>query len=330
MKSYILGIDLGGTKVMAGVLDSEGRIISRARAKTRAWRGDEAVYQTVAQTARRAVESAGIESNDLAALGIGSPGPLDPDTGYIIESANMNFKNFPMGPRLSEEFGCHVTLDNDVNAGTYGELKAGAARGALHVLGMFVGTGIGGGLIINGALYHGFSKNAGEVGHIIIKTGSRSPRCGCGNRGCLEALASRTAMTRDIRKAIKRGKKTEVSNLLKKDTDVLSGSDLKKAYDAGDELIRRIVNRSAKFIGVGIGSLINVLAPEIVVLGGGVVEAIGDDFMKRIERSARNIAFDFAMKDLKITRAELGDDAGVIGAAMLAAEAKTKYAGGVM
>lgn len=321
MESYILGIDLGGTKVMAAVLDGEGMIVSRARAKTRSWRGDEAVFQTVAQTARRAIESAGISPNRVEAVGIGAPGPLDPDTGYIIESSNMKFKNFPMGPRLSDEFGCPAILDNDVNAGIYGELRAGSARGARDVLGMFVGTGIGGGLIINGALYHGFSKNAGEVGHIIIEAGAGSPWCGCGNRGCLEALASRTAMTRDIRKAMKRGEKTSVSKSLKKETDVLSGGDLKKAYDAGDELVSRIVRRAAKLIGVGVGSLVNVLAPEIVVLGGGVVEAMGDDFIERVDRSARKIAVDFATKDLRIVRAELGDDAGVIGAAMLAREA---------
>jgi glucokinase len=324
MESYILGIDLGGTKVMAAVLDGRGQIISRARAKSRAWRDDEAVFQTVAQTARRAIESAGIGSNHVAAVGMGAPGPLDPDTGYIVESSNMKFQNFPMGPRLSEEFDCPAILDNDVNAGTYGEFKAGAARGARDVLGMFIGTGIGGGLIVNGSLYHGFSKNAGEVGHIIIETGTGSPRCGCGNRGCLEAFASRTAMTRDIRKAIKRGKKTVVSKLLKRETDVLSGSDLKKAYYGGDELVVRVVRRAAKLIGVGIGSLVNVLAPEMVVLGGGVVEAMGDDFVEAIDRSARKIAVDFATKDLKIVRAELGDDAGVIGAAMLAREALEK------
>ncbi|HEX8184870.1 MAG TPA: ROK family protein [Blastocatellia bacterium] len=321
MESYILGIDLGGTKVLAAVLDAEGRIISRARAKSKAWRDDEAVFQTVAQAARSAIESAGIGTDRVAAIGIGAPGPLDPGTGYIIESSNMKFDNFPMGPRLSEEFGCPAILDNDVNAGTYGEFKAGAARGARDVLGMFVGTGIGGGLIINGSLYHGFSKNAGEVGHIIIKAGSGSPRCGCGNRGCLEAFASRTAMTRDIRKAIKGGKKSAVSKLLKKETDVLSGGDLKKAYYAGDELVTKVVHRAAKLIGVGLGSLVNVLAPEIVVMGGGVVEAMGDDFIKVIDRSTRKVAVDFATKDLRIVRAELGDDAGVIGAAMLAREA---------
>lgn len=318
MNSYILGIDLGGTKVMAAVFDGHNQIISRARAKTNAWRDDEEVFHTIASTARRALTSAGIEAADLRAIGIGAPGPLDPDTGYIIESSNMKFRNFPLGPRLAEAFGCPAVVDNDVNAGVYGEFKQGAARTARHVLGVFVGTGIGGGLIINGALYHGFSKNAGEIGHIIVQ--ANGPRCGCGNRGCLEALASRTAMTRDIRRQIKRGVKTSVKALLKRETDVLSGGDLKKAYRTGDRLVVKVTNRAARMIGIGIGSLVNVLAPEIVVLGGGVVEAMGDDFLARIDRSTREIALDFATKDLQIVRAALGDDAGVIGAAMLARE----------
>lgn len=318
MSSHILGIDLGGTKVLAAVLDAEGRIIARARAKTQAWRDDEDVFRTVIQVGHRAIEHAGIAVNQLEAVGICAPGPIDFDTGYIIETANLKFKNFPLGPRTAEEFGRPTIVENDVNAGVYGELKAGAARGARDVLGVFIGTGIGGGLIVNGALYRGSSTGAGEVGHIIIEAGG--PRCGCGNRGCLEALASRTAITRDIRKAIKRGKRSSVAKLLTKETDLLSGKDLKAAYDSRDELVRNAVNRAARLAGIGIGSLLNVLGPEIVVLGGGVVEAFGDDFVARIERSARDIAFDINSKNVKITRAELGDDAGVIGAAMLARE----------
>ena len=303
---------------MAAALDEQGQILSRARAKTRAWRGDEEVFSTIAQTARQAVEQAGLDSASLAAIGIGAPGPVDPATGYIIEAANMKMKDFPLGPRLSKEFGCPVVVENDVNAGVYGELKAGAARGAKYVLGVFVGTGIGGGIIIDGEMYRGASYNAGEVGHVVVELGG--PRCGCGNRGCMEALASRTAMTRDIRKAIKDGKKSSVAKLLKKDTDTLSGGDLKKAYEAGDELVVKVAHRAAKVIGIGLGGLVNALAPEMIVMGGGVIEAMGEEFVKRIDRSMRKIAFDVSVKDLKIVRAELGDDAGVIGAAMLARE----------
>lgn len=324
MRPYILGIDLGGTKVMGAVMDGHGDLIARSRAKTRGWRDDEEVFRTVIQVGHRAIEHAGIAVDQLAAIGICAPGPIDFDTGYIIETANLKFKNFPLGPRTADEFERPTIIENDVNAGVYGELKAGAARGARNVLGVFIGTGIGGGLIVNGALYRGSSTGAGEIGHIIIEAGG--PRCGCGNRGCLEALASRTAITRDIRKAIKRGRRSSVSRMLTKETDLLSGKDLKSAYNSGDDVVRKAVNRAARLAGIGIGSLLNVLGPEMVVLGGGVVEAFGDDFVSRIERSARNIAFDINSVNVRFTRAELGDDAGVIGAATLAREALTKAA----
>jgi glucokinase len=319
MGRHILGIDLGGTKVMAAVLDPVGVVLSRARAKTRGWRDDEEVFATIAGVGRRAMEEAGVDQDQLAAVGIGAPGPIDFDTGYIIETANLRFKNFPLGPRVAEEFGRPAIIENDVNAGIYGEFKAGAALGVSDVLGVFVGTGIGGGLIINGALYRGFNKAAGEIGHIIVKAGG--PRCGCGNRGCLEAVASRIAITRDIRNAIKRGKRSVISKKVARKNEVLSGQDLKEAYDAGDEVVRKIVHRAAQFIGIGIGSLLNVLASEMVVLGGGLIEAFGDDFIDRIERAARKTAFEINSRNVKIIRTQLGDDAGVIGAAALAREA---------
>lgn len=309
---------------MAAVLDREGRIIARSRAKTRGWRDDEEVFATIAKAGHRAIEKASVDQDQLAAVGIGAPGPIDFATGYIIETANLRFKNFPLGPRIAEEFGCPTIVENDVNAAVYGELRAGAAQGARDVLGVFVGTGIGGGLILNGALYRGFSNGGGEVGHIIVEAGG--PRCGCGNRGCLEALASRTAITRDIRKAIKQGYRGAVSKSLSSETDQLSGKALKAAYDSGDELIERIIHRAAKLIGIGVGSLLNVLGLEMIVLGGGVVEAFGDDFVDRIDRQARDIAFEINAKDVKIKRAALGDDAGVIGSAMLAREALKRNA----
>jgi glucokinase len=318
MSSHILGIDLGGTKVLAAVIDAQGNIVARARAKTQAWRDDEEVFRTIARTGHRAIEKAGISAAKISAVGIGAPGPIDFERGYIIEAANLRFKDFPLGPRLSEEFQRPTIVENDVNAGLYGEFKAGAARGASEVLGVFIGTGIGGGLVLNGELYRGFSKGAGEVGHIIVQ--ADGPRCGCGNRGCFEALASRTAISRDIRNAIKRRGRSALGKVLAKQNGLLSGKELKAAYDLEDQLVRKIVNRAAKSIGIGIGSLLNLLGAEMVVLGGGVIEAFGDDFVERIARSARDIAFDVNFRNAKITRAELGDDAGAIGAAMLARE----------
>ncbi|HEV8483272.1 MAG TPA: ROK family protein [Blastocatellia bacterium] len=318
MSSFVLGIDLGGTKVSAGVLDADGKVFCRERAKTKAWRDSSEIFATIARVGHRAIREAGVDSSQIAAVGIGSPGPLDPDTGYVIESANVNFHNFPLGPKLAEEFGCPVVVANDVDAGTYGEFRLGSARGARDVLGVFIGTGIGGGLIVNGALYHGFSKNAGEIGHIVIKAGG--PRCNCGNRGCLEALASRTAMARDIRKAIKRGRKTMLARLSGRKLDSIPSSAIKEAFEAGDHLVTRVVERAADYIGIAIGSVVNLIGPEVVVLGGGVIEALGAPLIDRIDRVARKVAFDFAIKDVRFVRSELGDDAGIIGAAMLARE----------
>jgi glucokinase len=314
-----LGIDLGGTKVSAAVLDPQGRILGLARAKTRAWRDDEEVFATIALTGRQAVERAGLQSSDLEAVGIGAPGPLDPDSGYIIESANLKFRNFPLGPRLGRELGVTAMVENDVNAGIYGEFMAGAGRGARDLIGVFVGTGIGGGLILDGRLYRGATRNAGEVGHIIVAVGG--PPCGCGNRGCLEALASRVAITRDVRRAIKRGRKTVLARPLKKGTALLSSQMLKGAYDAGDAVGVKVMNRSAKSLGAGLGSLVNLLGPEMIILGGGVIEAMGSEFIERIDRATRKVAFETCARGLKIVKAELGDDAGVIGAALLAREA---------
>lgn len=316
--SHILAIDLGGTKIFAALFDEFGNIVGRAKAKTRAQRGSEAVFKRIVKTAKEAIQAAAVSPDQIAAIGIGAPGPLDPDSGYIIEAANLQMRQFPLGPRLQERFQCPVILDNDVNAGTYGEFRMGAARGASDVLGVFVGTGIGGGIIIDGKLHRGFSKNAGEVGHMVIKAGG--PRCNCGRRGCLEALASRTAISRDIRKAIKRGKKTLLTRMLGKKIEDVPSKALRKAYLAGDELVIRHLRRAAKYIGIGIGGLINVLGPQVVVLGGGVVEALGDEFVGMIEKVARRYAFESAASGVKITRASLGDDAGLVGAALLARE----------
>lgn len=318
MEQLVLGIDLGGSKVDAAVVDSTNRIIGRGRVESQAWLGDEAVLQRIVEASRLAIGEASIAQDSISAIGIGSPGPLDPDTGYIIETANLPFRNFPLGPRLSDEFRCTVILDNDVNLGTYGEFRAGAARGAREVLGIFVGTGIGGGLIIDGHLHHGFTKNAGEVGHMIVRIGG--PRCGCGRRGCLEALASRTAISRDLQKAVKRGHRTSLSKVLEKGPHSVTGAALAEAFFAGDRVARRLITRAGRYIGIGVGSLINLLGPEMVVLGGGVIEALGDEIITLIDNSARRTAFAFSMRGVRIVKAELGDDAGIIGAAVLARE----------
>jgi glucokinase len=323
MMTYVLGIDLGGTKIETAVFDGDGKIIGRHRDKTEAWRGQDEVLARIVMVANQAIANAKIDAKDIAAIGIGSPGPLDPDTGYIIETANLPFKNFPLGPKLSETYNCSVVLNNDVDAGTYGEFRKGVAQGAQFVLGVFVGTGIGGGLIIDGKPYNGFNKNAAEIGHIVVRMGG--PRCGCGNRGCMEALASRPSIARDIKRAIKNGKKSLITKKMGKDGTITSG-DIKECYEAGDKVVKKIVHRATEYIGAGIGSLVNVLSPEYIVFGGGVVEALGEHFIRRIEKEIARNAFEFSMKNVKIVKAELGDDAGITGAALLAREALAQKA----
>lgn len=316
MGKYTLGIDLGGTKINTAVFDETEKIIGSARTKTEVQLGQDLVFQRIVEISREAISAAGINPSELVAVGIGSPGPLDPDTGYVIDAANLRFKNFPLAPKLAEAFHCPVVLDNDVNVGTFAEYKAGAAQGASVVLGMFIGTGIGGGIVIGREIYHGFSKNAGEVGHMVIKAGG--PRCGCGARGCLEALASRPSMVRDLRKYVKRGRHTVLTKHAGRDLEEVTSSALKDAYHSGDKLVRKVVDRAARYIGLGLGGLVNVLGPEVIVLGGGVIEALGDHMMDRIQKGIRRVAFAHAVEHLKVFKAKLGDDAGVIGAALLA------------
>lgn len=318
MAKYILGIDLGGTKINAAVLDEADKIIGSARNKTEVQLGQDAVFGRIVEISQEALSNAKVDPSELLGIGIGSPGPLDPDTGYVIDAANLKFNNFPLGPKLAEQFRCPVFLDNDVKVGTFGEYKAGAARGTSVVLGMFIGTGIGGGIIISGEIYHGFSKNAAEVGHMIVKPGG--PRCGCGARGCLEALASRTSMVRDLRKAVKRGHHTVLTRHSGKHLEDVTSGHLKDAYRAEDPLVRKVVDRAARYIGLALGGLVNVLGPEVIVLGGGVIEALADHMMDRIQKGIKRVAFPYALEQVRVVRARLGDDAGVMGAALLAKE----------
>jgi len=318
MAKYILGIDLGGTKINTAVLDETDKIVGSARTKTEAQLGQDAVFERIAEISQEALSGAGVSASELLGIGIGSPGPLDPDTGYVIDSANLRFRNFPLAPKLADRFHCPVFLDNDVNVGAFGEYKAGAARGASVVLGMFIGTGIGGGIILSGEIYHGFSKNAGEVGHMVIKPGG--PRCGCGARGCLEALASRTSMVRDLRKYVKHGHNTSLTKHAGRHLEEVTSGALKDAYLSNDKLVRKVVDRAARYVGLALGGLVNVMGPEVIVLGGGVIEALGDHMMARIQKGIRRVAFAHTLEQLRVVKARLGDDAGVIGAAMLAKE----------
>ena len=197
---YVVGVDMGGTKILAAVINAKGEIVQQAKRATKPKKGPEEVIERITRCIREAIDSAELNPSQIRAIGIGSPGPLDPETGVIIFAPNLGWSNVPLKAKLEANLSIPTFVDNDVNVGTLGEYAFGAGQGVKNLVGIFVGTGIGGGIILDGKLFHGVNKTAGEVGHMIVE--AKGPRCGCGNFGCLEAVASRTAITRDLQKAI--------------------------------------------------------------------------------------------------------------------------------
>ena len=315
--TYVVGMDLGGTKILAAVVDQQGRITAESKFKTRAENGHEAVIRRMAQAARRAARTAGIDWSQIKGIGVGAPGPMDPETGIVYHPPNLpGWEEVHLGPSLAEMLGVPVCLENDVNLGTLGEHALGAGQGTADMVGIFVGTGVGGGMILNGKLRSGFRHAAAEIGHMIIL--ADGPVCGCGNRGCLEALASRTAIERDIQLGIAAGRQSLIPELVEKKGRLTSGV-LAKALRQGDPLVTEIMNRAQWYLGLLTASIVNLIDPEMVVFGGGVVEALGDKFLEPIRVTARQ---HFIQKSgahqVRIVGATLGDHAGVLGAAVLA------------
>jgi glucokinase len=314
----VVGIDLGGTKILSGVVDAENRILGRSKRSTPAKEGGEAILSAIVGCVDDALAEANVERTDIVALGIGSPGPLDTKAGVILFSANLNVKDFPLGPDLAKTLGRPVLVQNDVRVGGYAEFRLGAGRGKRDLIVAFVGTGIGGCLIQNGQVITGRTGNAGEIGHIIVKAGG--PRCGCGARGCMEAMASKTAIARRVGKALRRGIPSVLSSKLDTRQNRLKSRELAAAVQGGDAVAIKEVHRAAHFLGLGLGSLINVLGPEAVIIGGGVTGALGEPWIELIRASARRQILVDPENKITIEQAGLGDNSGILGAALLARE----------
>ena len=313
----VIGIDLGATKILAGVVTAEGKILGTAKRPTKATVGPEAVVERIVKTARDALKAAEVEAADLAAIGIGAPGPLDPDRGVVLRTPNMpGWDDIPLAKLLSDQLGVPAFLGNDVDMGTLGEFALGAGRGSQHVVGIFVGTGIGGGLVINGELWQGWRRAAAEIGHMIVL--ADGPYCGCGNRGCLEAVASRTAIERDILAGVKAGRESAIPELMKLDEKGrLTSGALLEAMNKGDTLVAEVLSRVQYYLGLAVATVVNFLDPELVILGGGVVEAFGEPFLEPIRRTAyQHFINKRGAHDVKIVPAELGDYAALLGAAV--------------
>ncbi len=314
----VVGIDLGGTKILVGVVGGDQQILGRSKRSTPAKEGAPAILRAIIECVDEALSIAKLSRTDIAAAGVGSPGPLNPETGVILFSANLNVRNFHLGPELARVLNRPVLVQNDVRVGGYGEFRLGAGRGYQNIIAAFVGTGIGGCLIHDGKVVTGTTGNAGELGHIIIKSGG--PKCGCGARGCMEALASKTAIARRVAKAIRKGVPTVLGEKIAKKGGRLKSSDLAEAVSMADPVALKEVHRAAHYLGIGISGLTNVLGPELVIIGGGVANALGEPFVELIRSSARPHMLTDPDDKIQIVRAGLGDDAGILGAALLARE----------
>ncbi len=324
-KKPVVGMDMGGTKILAGVVDDSGKILSTSKRSTKAYAGPEEVIERMAKTVRDAVEDAGLKMSDIQAVGSGAPGPLDPDEGIIWHTPNLpGWNNIPLAALLKERLDVPVFIDNDVNMGTLGEYALGAAKGARDAVGIFVGTGIGGGLVLDGELRQGYRKNAAELGHMVVL--ADGPYCGCGKRGCAESVASRTAIERDIRAGLKAGRTSMMSDLIKGEAhERITSNALAQAYRANDPLVTEVIGRAQYYLGLLASAIINLIDLEIIVFGGGVVEALDEDFLAPI----RPIAYQYCLnqKDIetvKIVPAKLGDNAALLGAAVYARQKLSK------
>ncbi len=316
-KGLVLGIDLGGTKILSAVVNPYNKILSRAKRATPFASSERIVTDEIISTAEDALRGANVTSKDIHAIGMGSPGPLDPETGVVLRTGNIALKNYPIGQILSKHFGVPVTFDNDVHMGCYGEFKAGCAVGCRNVVGLWIGTGVGGCVIRDGEVVLGANRNAGEIGHVILDVALRLKHK---KRGTLETEASKTGMTGFIRRAIKDGAKTKLKKAVKGKEDRLKSGDLSKAYKKGDKVAVAAVEHSALYCGIAIANLFNTLSPELFVLGGGVIESMGDVYLKLVQKTADEYAYSTDLAPIKIAAAKLGDDAGILGAAIAARE----------
>lgn len=307
-----IGFDLGGTKMLAGVFDADMKEIGRKRRRTKAFDGPEQGLERIFDSIHKALEKAERDVSDLRSIGLGCPGPLDLDKGIVKEAFNLRFFDVPLKQKLEDEFNCPAHILNDVDAGVYGEYRFGVAKDAHCVLGIFPGTGVGGGCVYKGELLRGRVSSCMEIGHVPVLP--NGPLCVCGLRGCLEAIASRSAISAAAAQAALRGQAPQLMEDTGGDLAKIRSSALARSIEAGDDFVRQLVISSAEYVGIAAANFVNLLSPDVVVLGGGLVEAIPDEYVKAAEKAARKNALPSLRDSFKVRAAKLGDDSSLLGA----------------
>ena len=308
---YVVGIDIGGTNLVVGAVAEDGsEILGLVSEPTLAERGADAVLERIAKLVRTSIAAA--RDSEIAGVGIGAPGPLDTARGVVLLTPNLGWTNFPLRDRLCGALGFPGTLDNDANCAIFGEWWRGAARGANHVVGLTIGTGIGGGIVLDGEIYHGASDIAGELGHMTIDSTGR--RCKCGNYGCLEAYASGPAIAARAVEGIEAGAETSLPAYVQDDLSKITAQVIYEASHDGDAYAREVVHDTAKVLGAGVANIINIFNPQVVVICGGVTLA-GDQLFVPLRSEVKRRAFKPASAACRIVPGELTGTAGVYGAA---------------
>lgn len=315
-KHYV-GVDFGGTKIYAGVFTESLQCIGTARISTKPARGAAGVIERVARCVTDAVDECDLEMKQVKGIGIGAPGAVDSDKGKVIVAPNLEWRDVPLKKELERHLNLPAFIENDCNLSMLGVFVAELDSKPQDAVGIFIGTGIGGGIVLRGELFTGAGHTAGEIGHMVLQA-DNGPLCGCGNKGCFEALASRTAIFRRIQDAVRDGQKTILTEMLGHSLDDMRSGDLRRAIRRGDKFVKKVVEDAARYAGIAVANVINILNPEVVVLGGGIVEALGEHIMPIIKETSLEHALEGTAAHVTIQASKLADDAGIVGGAVLA------------
>ncbi len=317
-EKFIVSVDMGGTKMLVSVLNSKKGIIARQKKPTNVESGSKTYVKDIKELVEKVIASSKLKEKDIAAVCLGVPGSVNPKTGMIGIAPNLGIKNFNIKAKLEKLIPYPILLENDVNLGALGIKKFGVGKISDNMLAVFIGTGIGGGIIIDGKIYRGSNFVAGEIGHIVVR--KNGPKCGCGKKGCFEAVASRQAIVKNIINDIKKSKmKSVLSDLVKSNTRIKSGS-LKNAVEMKDRVVIQRLTESCEVIGEVLADVCNFMNFDMIVLGGGVIEALGDFMLPIIKHEFQNNVLKAASKGVKIISSRLGDDAAIYGGLALTEE----------
>jgi glucokinase len=313
MTRIVLAIDIGGTKLAAGVVDVGGTILVRGEVPTRAAEGPERVLDRIVRLARDVLAAPGVSADAIQRIGIGCAGPLDRQAGLILNPPNLPaWVCVPLVERIQKALGRPAVLENDANAAALGEFRYGAGKGANSLVYLTVSTGIGSGIILDGKIWHGVKDGAGEVGHMTLL--ADGPMCGCGNRGCLEALASGPSIVRRAREALTTGRPSRL-----REAGGFTAAEVVRLAQEGDPIAAEVWAGTVGYLGLGVAAIVTILAPERVVIGGGVTQA-GDFLFEPLRREVRRRVKLVAVESVPILPAVLGPDVGILGAAAVALE----------